>query len=85
MAGPIPKKPVLRQRENRVSTASMLTDDTPTTDKNPDLPERKGPRGGKMQWRAETIAWWKGLWNSPMADEYLQLQNEGRSSSNVTT
>jgi len=70
MPGPMPKDPQLRQRQNRSSTRAVLTSDAQPRKRAPRL-----PRG--HDWRAETRAWWAGVWHSPMAAEYLDSDVHG--------
>ncbi len=69
--GPIPKDPAIRQRTNRASTAAKLKltgeDDTRKT---PPLPKHK-------EWAPLTRAWWRRVWRSPMAAEYLEADLDG--------
>jgi hypothetical protein len=69
----IPKDPKLRQRRNRVSTAAKLLDDSPIS-AAPELPKR---RPDQKKWHAWTLAWWKLVWESPMAAEYLESDVPG--------
>jgi hypothetical protein len=69
MSGPVPKPPELRQRRNRVSTAATLTTETGRR-RTPKLP-------GDRDWHAMTRAWWRDVWRSPMAAEYLQADTHG--------
>jgi len=65
MPGPAPKKPKLRQRRNKDVTARIFQEKKPITN-IPELPKRR------RKWREETIAWWKDIWESPMAPEFIQ-------------
>ena len=67
MPGPPPKHPLLRQRRNRSATSKELA---PTVQRRrryaPALPRRdKG-------WHALTRAWWRDVWHSPMAVEFVE-------------
>jgi hypothetical protein len=64
--GPLPKDPRLRQRRNKSATAATLT--AGATAEAPKL-----PAGIK---RKETRAWWKAIWESPMAAEWLPSDSE---------
>ena len=80
--GPVPKKAELRQRRNKEVTARTLPADaagraaktgrakkagkSAGAIKMPELPKRR------RKWRPETIAWWKDLWESPMAVEFIE-------------
>jgi len=72
MPGPVPKPAALRQRRNRVSTAATLMAE-PRRRRAPRLPELKGADGAVREWHPLTRAWWRALWRSPMADEYLDV------------
>lgn len=70
---PLPKDPALRQRRNKVSTAATLH----AQDKRrpaPSLPKRSEGQ----DWHALTRSWWKSVWHSPMASEYLEADVKGR-------
>ena len=63
MKGPTPKPSNLRQRKNKVSTAAKLAvEEQPA--KLPSLPRGRA-------WDKRTRAWWKDIWESPMAGEFL--------------
>lgn len=72
MSGPIPKRPDLRQRRNRTTTAAALVDTNPLSDGVPELPRRRNERGQFVKWRPEVREWWDDVWTSPMAAEYVQ-------------
>lgn len=67
MPGPIPKPAALRQRRNRTSTAATLVATAPRRRRAPQLPKREEG----AEWHRMTRAWWRAVWRSPMADEYL--------------
>lgn len=69
MPGPTPKPPELRQRRNKTSTAAVL--DGAVRVRAPKLPERMSG------WHALTVAWWRDIWRSPMAAEYLKADYHG--------
>lgn len=68
----LPKPASQRQRRNRPSSASTL---------------RAGPDDGRPQraptldkghdWHSETRRWWRDIWHSPMAPEYLKTDGHG--------
>lgn len=68
--GPAPKNPKTRQRRNAVAGQSTLKvgaeQDLPTLDRAP-----ARPRG--VDWLPATEVWWKALWKSPMAPEFLKM------------
>lgn len=66
MPGPVPKKPELRQRRNRAVTSATLVADG-RKHQRPRLPRIDG-----VTWHAMTVAWWREVWRSPMAEEYLR-------------
>lgn len=63
MRGPAPKDPALRQRQNKASTKATLYEREDAS--APDMP--KGRR-----WVQQTKEWWRDVWKSPMATEFLQ-------------
>jgi hypothetical protein len=67
MPGPVPKNPIIRQRRNRISTNSTLDGVMETRKRMPSLSNL----GGKKKWDPKTIAWWKDVWHSPMAEEFV--------------
>ena len=70
---PLPKDPALRQRRNKESTRAVLT--MPQERKRaPVLPKR----GEGQQWHPLTLVWWRAVWHSPMASEYLEADVKGR-------
>ncbi len=71
MPGPVPKPSSMRQRRNKVSTASVLSA-TPPPAEVPELPAR-----GRRKWHPMTLAWWNDVWLSPMAPEFLQADVHG--------
>lgn len=64
MPGPPPKDPKLRQRRNRTATRATLKRTSKRRTYAPRLPDR--------EWHPLTRAWWKDVWHSPMAEEFLQ-------------
>lgn len=65
MPGPPPKSPKLKQRRNKDISARTFQEKKPIKS-IPELPKRR------RRWREETIIWWKDIWKSPMAIEFLQ-------------
>ena len=63
-----PKDPKLRQRRNRVSTSATLIDTARRRKYAPRLPDR----GPEQPWHKLTRAWWRDVWHSPMAEEFLE-------------
>ena len=70
MPGPPPKSAATRQRRNKTSTASKLTL-APSNRKAPALPKRKDDSGRFVKWHPRTLDWWRSVWASPMATEFL--------------
>lgn len=72
--GPAPKPPHLRQRRNRTPGARTLEATSPTVRRRvPPLPKRPATEN----WHAEVRTWWRVLWASPMAAEYLDADVGG--------
>jgi hypothetical protein len=71
--GPPPKSAGTRQRRNKTSSAAQLE----TTEKRRKSAPQLGahPEGG--EWDPRTQAWWKEVWDSPMADEFLRADTDG--------
>lgn len=67
MRGPLPKDPAIRQRVNRSTTRATLSPDGGRR-RAPPLPDRTGAQA----WHKLTVAWWRDVWHSPMAAEYLE-------------
>lgn len=68
MSGPPPKPPELRQRANKVSTAATLVGS----------PVRRAPSLPKdIQWHSATKIWWRHIWRSPMASQWLESDIDG--------
>ena len=65
MKGPVPKDPRIRQRTNRVSTSSVLDAASDGRRRRPSLP-------AGIDWHPMTVAWWRDVWRSPMAKEFLE-------------
>lgn len=75
MPGPPPKDPRRRQRRNKVSTkAKLQLAGADVIDIMPPLPER-----GKNEkpWHPRTVQFWKMVWSSPMAGEFLPADVPG--------
>jgi hypothetical protein len=66
MPGPAPKDPAVRQRRNKPATKVELPAEGARSGvKVPEL-------GTSREWHAETVAWWRDLWESPMAAAFLK-------------
>ena len=70
MPGPPPKDPALRQRTNKATTRATLPA-AGSRRRAPQLPERAEGQA----WHALTVAWWRDLWQSPMAAEFLKADH----------
>lgn len=70
MGGPTPKPAHLRQRRNRVPTAAVLSFENTGRKRAPSLPHDRN-------WQVMTLAWWKDVWHSPMAAEFLKADIHG--------
>lgn len=67
--GPPPKPAALRQRRNRTTTAATLPTPADASKRAvPSLPKRTRGTG---PWHPQVTAWWKAIWRSPMAEEFL--------------
>lgn len=69
--GPAPKPAHMRQRRNKKAGAATLTEPVETV-KPPTL-----PNPDKRKWHRLTRAWWRSVWQSPMASEYLETDMHG--------
>jgi hypothetical protein len=80
MPGPLPKDPALRARTNRVPGHATLTMEPAQKRRVPALPKLTRLVNGEAQrveWHKMTRAWWRDVWLSPMADEYLDADAHG--------
>lgn len=68
MPGPLPKDPSVRARRNKASTRATLSADHDI--EAPPLPEG-------ISWHPLTVQWWEGIWASPMAPEYDDMDVHG--------
>lgn len=67
---PIPKPPELRQRRNKSATrATLIVLEGAKKKATPELPEG--------DWHELTRLWWKNVFESPMAGEYLEADLHG--------
>jgi hypothetical protein len=72
MPGPMGKPAATRQRRNKASTFTVLTQPGAGEIKVPRLPKRDdGP------WHRMTLRWWLDIWDSPMAPEYDESDIHG--------
>lgn len=65
MPGPAPKNLTIRQRRNKASTRGLLPAEISPRLKAPALPAIR-------EWQTMTTKWWRDVWASPMASEYLR-------------
>jgi len=65
MPGPPPKDPKLRQRRNKTATNRALVRTEAPRQRAPSLPQAR-------EWHKLTRAWWRDVWRSPMAEEFLR-------------
>lgn len=70
--GPAPKPPELRQSRRRMPDGARLTN-LASRRKAPPLP----CLGPESSWRIETGRWWRNIWRSPMASEWLPSDLDG--------
>src|SRR5690606_39487305 len=70
---PAPKPAPQQQRRNRTSTAATL--ERPPEGERRRAPTLPHPDGRK--WHRLTRAWWRRVWASPMASEYLETDVDG--------
>jgi hypothetical protein len=65
--GPPPKPPALRRRRNRRAGEGTITTIDPAGEHRPipPLPRRR--------WHEQTRAWWKTLWRSPIAAQFIAV------------
>lgn len=68
--GPAPKPAHLRQRRNKKPGAAQLE-----APEKPRVPKLQNPDG--REWHKLTRAWWRNVWRSPMASEFLDTDIDG--------
>ena len=68
MPGPQPKHPSTRARRNKTTTNAVLTAEH-------DVQRPPLPKG--VEWHPMTLAWWRDIWSSPMAPEFLKSDIHG--------
>lgn len=71
MPGPAPKPANLRQRRNKKAGATTLE----ASEEKTIVPSLQNP--DKRKFHRLTRAWWKRVWESPMASEYLPSDIDG--------
>ena len=72
MRGTIPKPSNLRQRRNKTSTRATFVSEEKRR-RAPPLPEIED----REDWHVMTRHWWRDVWHSPMAGEFLQADIHG--------
>ena len=72
MPGPAPKDPKIRQRRNRAATSAELGAEVNARQRTPSLPKRKDADGEIIPWQPLTREWWRDVWHSPMAKQFLE-------------
>lgn len=86
MPGPAPKDPKLRQRRNKTTTAATLLMAVPDPPKKKSAEKDTGKKGvpllparatGEVPWHPETIVFWREVWASPMAAEFIDADVPG--------
>lgn len=79
--GPPPKNPRLRQRRNRppatAATLRMPPVETGSAEKLADVPKLPARGSGEMPWHPETLTFWREVWASPMAVEFIAADVPG--------
>lgn len=70
MPGPLPKDPTLRRRRNTTATRATLPASGGKRRRMPPLPADR-------EWQPQTRDWWRDVWRSPMAVEFLQADVHG--------
>ncbi len=73
--GPAPKPANLRQRRNKKSSAATLQSPVVEQGEKLKVPTLQNP--DKRKFHRLTRAWWKRVWTSPMAGEYLPTDIDG--------
>lgn len=77
MPGPLPKDPKIRQRQNKVATQATLQAEGATRRRVPQMPDCVDENGQPKEWHKMTRAFWRDVWRSPMAPEFLQADIHG--------
>ena len=75
MPGPVPKPSHLRQRKNKKAGATTLQH--PDKDQQEKTKAPTLPNPDKRKFHRLTRAWWRRVWSSPMASEFLPTDVDG--------
>lgn len=73
------KDPAVRQRTNRAASRATLValpEAHARRHFTPPLPKRD-VAAGEPEWHALTKTWWRDIWRSPMAGEFLKADTHG--------
>ncbi len=73
--GPPPKPASMRQRRNKKAGATTLTAPAVEQEEKIKVPTLQNP--DKRKFHRLTRAWWRRVWQSPMASEYLPTDMDG--------
>lgn len=76
MPGPTPKHPAARARRNKAKTRAKLSL-APNGIQPPELPVRRDDDGNVIPWHPMAEDFWREVWESPMAAEYLDADVPG--------
>lgn len=71
----LPKRPELRARRNKASTAATLST-APKPAVKARLPDLPKVNASGEEWHERSAAWWREIWLSPMAAEWLDSDRE---------
>ena len=74
MPGPMPKPAGLRQRANKTASRASLAPESAPRKRAPRLPKREDT---EPDWHRMTRAWWRDVWHSPRAAEYIRADEHG--------
>jgi hypothetical protein len=77
MPGPPPKDPRIRQRTNRVSTSATLQIAASADVRPKEAPALPPRRKDEAPWHPDTIGFWREVWSSPMAAEFIAADVPG--------
>lgn len=75
--GRMPKPAHMRQNRTKKSGATTLQNPDASQPKRRKAPPLQNPDPSKREFHKLTRAWWKHVWESPMAGEYLTTDIDG--------